>query len=269
MDAIPLFLNDGSYPSSADDRGIEEEILHLLRTLKSVKALSRPFVVGTAVPLSEVPFTNAYQTLAAYAAVDREWWRFIKALDQRVPFNSVPQCVPPETSVHVVAEGAQALAPLWALKNDAFMVSFPTRPELRQHVVGVAVCSCVDELHAPRNVDCRNLSIPEHVEVWRDALLDFSYVESASSTIYEDRAYRLKMYLHDHEPPHVHVYQASDFRSCVGRVRFDHVEVMEDDGFSGAVKKDVLALLEGRRTEFLRAWDRCRAGSLPIRIDPA
>jgi len=268
MDAIPLFINDCSYPSESGEREVEEEILQALRTLKKVRSLSRPFVVGAAAPLSELPFTRAYHTLAAFASVDREWWRFVKSLDQRTPFDSVPQCVPPDVGTHIVARESRAVGPLWALKNSAFMVSFPTSTDLRQHAVNVAICSCVDEAHVPTNRECRNLSVPEHVDTWREALLDFNYLEAASSTVYEHRLYRVKMYLHDHEPPHVHVYQAGDLRNCVGRVRFDHVEVMEDEGFSGDVRKDVLALLQGRQNEFLRAWDRCRAGNLPNRIEP-
>lgn len=267
MDAIPLFLNDGSFPSLSNDELIEEEVLELLRTLKRLKALDRPFVVGVAIPLSGVPLTSAYRTLANFAAIDREWWRFIKALDQKSPFAAVPQSIPPDETTHIVTEGPRAVAPLWAAKNDAFVVSLPSRVDLRDRVLTIDICDCVCEPHAAISFDVRNMSLPNHVDSWRDALLDFNYVESASSTIFESDMYRLKMYLHDHDPPHVHVYEVGNFRKCVGRIRFDFVEVMEDNGFDRAVRKQVLELLNNKQRELLRAWDRCRSGSLPNRID--
>lgn len=266
MDAIPIFLNDGSFPSCSDDELIEEEVLELLRTLKRLKALDRPFVLGAAAPLSAVPLTSAYHTLANYAGVDREWWRFIKGLDQKSPFSAVPQSIPPDDVSHIVTQGSQFVAPLWAAKNDAFVVSLPSRADFRGHVLTIDTCDCVCEPHVLTSLDVRNMSLPNHVDSWREALLDFNYVESASSTIFENKSYRLKMYLHDHDPPHVHVYQVDNPRKCVGRVRFDFVEIMEDDGFDGSLRKEVLELVSGKRSALLRAWERCRAGSLPNRI---
>lgn len=269
MDAIPMFLNDGSYPSSSDDRSVSNEVIELLKTLRGIKGLDREFIVGTAVKLSDVPINSAYQRLASLASLDKEWWRFIKGLDQRTPFSEVPQCLPPHSSEHVVSDSEQSTAALWVDTNNAFLVSFPSSTELRQEVVTVGICSCMDGSHAPNNASCRNLSVPAHVEVWRDALLDFSFVEAASSTIYECESFRLKMYLNDHSPPHVHVYQSEDPGRCVGKVRFDHVEVLQDSGLSRAVRRDVLALVAGEQSQFLRGWERCRAGSHPNRIQPS
>lgn len=268
MDAIPLFMNDASYPLSAvADWEVEREILQLMKTLKRVKGLNRPIILGSALRLTEIPITRAYRTLASYAEIlGREWWRFIRGLEQRAPYSSMPQCVGPDVGVHISHGGGGSVGVLWSIKNSAFMISFASSAPWRTHVVPVSVCSCTNGRHAPEDVTCRNISAPEHVELWQNDILDFSYSEASSSTIYDSVGFRLKMYLNDHEPPHVHVYQSGNLRKCIGRVRLDHVEVMEDEGFSGAVKKDVLELLSARRDELLRAWIRCRGGQLPNQI---
>lgn len=268
MDAIPIFLNDSSYPLSGDDGKIGSEIVQLLKTLRAIKDLNRPFVVGGLSRLSDIPITYAYATLASYAnIVGREWWRFIRGLDQRVPFQSMPQCISPDSAMHIVARWRGCMAPLWAKKNEAFMLSFPSCDDWRDFSASFSVCACSDGEHAPAQLDCKNLSSPDHVKNWSNELLDFDYVEAASSTIYECYSFRLKMYLHDHEPPHVHVYQRTNLRRCVGRIRVDQVEVMDDDGLSSSVRKEALELLLTKQAQVLRGWARSRGGNLPHRID--
>jgi len=268
MDAIPIFLNDLSYPLAGDDGEVRSEIIQLLRTLRAIRALNRPFVVGGLLKLSDIQITYAYATLASYAnVVGREWWRFIRGLDQRTPFQSMPQCVAPDSAMHIVARWQGGTAPLWAKKNAAFLLSFPSCDDWRAVSASFSVCSCSDGEHAPAQLDCKNLSSPNHVESWSNELLDFDYVQAASSTIYESYSFRLKMYLHDHEPPHVHVYQRANLRKCVGRIRIDQVEVMDDDGLSSSVRKEALELLLAKQTQVLRGWERCRGGNLPHRID--
>lgn len=266
MDAIPLFLNEGSYPSNLDGQFAEAEVVEFLKTIREIKALGRPFVIGADAALSDLILTNDFKTLASLSVVDREWWRFIRGIDQRSPFSRVPQTVPPEDGMHALLDDDYLFAPLWAIKNNAFMLSFPTRLGIRKESVAVGVCRCEDSVHESVSVECRNMSMLNHVDFWRDALLDFNYIESASSTVFQNDDFLLKMYLHDHDPPHIHVYQSGNLGRCVGRVRFDYVEVMEDEGFSGSVRKSVLSLLHERQEALLRAWDRCRSGNLPNRI---
>lgn len=265
MDPVPIFLNDASYPLiSADDPQIHSEIVLMLHTLREIKLLNRSVVFGAAMKLSDISVDNAYRTLASFAnVVDVEWWRFIRGLDLHAPFSLVPRSLAPDYGKHATGTFAGAQAVLWALSNDSFLVSFSSSDDWRQPEVNFALCSCGDDNHRPMSVLCKNMSEPEHVRHWRSNILDFHMDQAASSTIYESNQFRLKMYLNDHEPPHVHVYLPGYSQKCVGKIRLDCVEVLEDDGLTGSLRRSLMPFISGRRDEFLRAWERCREGQLP------
>jgi hypothetical protein len=53
---------------------------------------------------------------------------------------------------------------------------------------------------------------------------------------------------------------------CVGKVRVDKVEVLEDRGMGSSIRRSVVSIISERKEDFIRAWDRCRSGRLPTRI---
>lgn len=268
MEPVPIFLNDVSYPlvgSEVENRAV---VVQLLKTLREVKSIGRPIVLASTVRLVDVPLTTAYRTLAAYAKLlDREWWRFVRGLEQHAPFSVVPRCVSPDMLDHVTGAWEGAQAPLWTLKNNAFLISFPSSQQWQSTVANFSVCACADGTHLSEEVTCKNLSTPDHATHWRSEILDYDLVESASSTIYESNKFRIRMFLRDHEPPHVHVYLLGCSRKWVAKVRFDHLEVMEDKGLSGSLRREILELLAAKREQLIRAWERCRGGLLPNLIN--
>jgi hypothetical protein len=268
VDPVPIFLNDASFPAEADDGWvIREAIANFLKTLSRLKAVGRPTVLATQISLLDVPLNRDMATLASFPeVVDKEWWRFIRNVDQHSPLSESDICDVPEPREHLLGQDDSIVAALWAKKNGSFLISFAFDEQWKRRDLEFSICNCDGGLHRPLTYSCPNISCPDQVDFWREALLDFRLTEASSATIYECDAYQLKMYLRDHEPPHVHVYQSAAPNRCVGRIRFDHVEVMEDDGFSGSVKKASLALMADKQAELLRAWERCRNGQLPNAI---
>ncbi|WP_448132899.1 DUF4160 domain-containing protein [Stenotrophomonas rhizophila] len=265
MDEVPLFLSGPAHHEGVSLRSAEDGAMELLRAIKRVSSLGRPIIVGSAVRLFDMTFTNTYVTIAKFDSVDLEWCRFIKQIDQKSPFSEVPQCVPPIDTAHSVGGDAEE-ACFWAISNAAFTLSLPILAGAQEAKIVMDICACVDGQHAPASVVCRNISNVSHVDVWKEQILDFGYKESSSSTVFEEVDFLLKMYLHDHEPPHIHVYQPGNDRLCVAKIRFDKVEVMESKGLDSRVKKAVIDLLVKQQDAFMRAWKRCRDGQLPNRI---
>lgn len=266
MNEVPLFLNGPAHHEDVSATLAESGALELLRAIKRVSSLGRAFIVGSPVKFFDMTFTSAYVTMATFDSVDVEWQRFIKQLDQRSPFAQVPRCLPPRAGDHSVAGWADD-ACFWAVANESFTLSLPILPEVQDSSIVMDLCSCTDGQHAPNSIVCRNISKVEHVDIWRQQILDFGYRESSSSTVYEHERFLLKMYLHDHEPPHIHVYQPGDDRLCVAKIRFDKVEVMESAGLDSRVRKAVSVLLTQKQDAFMRAWVRCRAGQLPNKVE--
>lgn len=265
MDEVPLFLNGPLHHGEVTHPVAEKAVMGLLHTIRDIAKIGRPVVIGSEIGLYDYTFTDGFLTMGSFASVDMEWQRFIKKLDHKSPFAKVPQCVSPSASSHRMGDVQEAC--LWSVSNSSFTLSFPIIEKHKWAEIMVELCDCGDKRHLPYKIYCRNFSVVEHVETWREAVLDFGYIESSTSAIYKSTEFTLKMYLNDHEPPHVHVYQGGGDRACVAKVRFDRVEVMESRKIDARVKRDVLAMLKSNRDALMRAWNKCRSGQLPNKIE--
>lgn len=245
---------------------MRDSVLLFLRGLLRAKEFAGGLRLGAQTSLSDARITEGYHTLASLTRVmDREWWRFIRLLEQYSPFDSVPMCIPPR--MHYVLD-ATSEAVLWSLQNDGFVASFPSHRFWRQPEVAVDVCACETGVHADNyRAIARNISCPEQADYWRGELENFGFHEAGSSEIYRGDQYSLRMYLKDHEPPHVHVFLNELGRRCAGKIRFDvRAEVLESESLSGAIRNQIIDFVNDRRDELLRSWARCRAGELPNAI---
>lgn len=263
MDAVPFFVNDPAGEDVSEDVA-ELSISELLRALHKIKSVGRPVVIGAQEGIGRMTFTSARKIISSFD-VGRDWWRLLMHLDHHSPCSEVPQCLAPKDGIHDVV-APHEVAPLWAIANNAFVLSFPLNDRLGEPEVSIGACACVDGAHITADDVYRNISRPPHVEHWRATIFDYSYTESSNSVVYEGEGYRVRMYLNDHNPPHVHVYKNDNLRMCVGKIRIDSIEVLEDKGMGSLVRKSVLSIVSERNGDFIRAWDRCRSGRLPTRI---
>ncbi len=266
MNWVPFFLNEKSYPIVGDQRAVNEAVLSLLHGLRKAKKTAQRLRLAAMFRLDSVQITADHQTLASLTLVmDREWWRFVGLLEQYSPFDSIPQCLPP--TQHGEGEDVSE-ASLWSLQNQAFVASFSSAGRWGFPVIEVHVCNCTTGTHdAIRHESVRNISEEAHAEHWARQLENFGVHQSGSSEVYSGGEFSLKMYLLDHEPPHVHVFVADLGHRCVAKIRFDvEAEILENEGLKGAMRSTVLRFINAHRDQLTRSWERCRAGELPNRI---
>lgn len=266
MDPVPLFLNEMSYPISGTDADIEKAVITLLQSVSAIKELKRPFILGGEYKITQIPITEDHKPLSGLVRVmDREWWRFVNGLDQRAPQSEVPNCTPPAELSHLIA--SPAMSPLWATENEAFLLSFPSSDTWNNHVVEFQICSCEGEAHLPQSVECSHISSPAHVAHWKQRFLDYRLPEGSSSTIYQSNDFSLRMFLHDHDPPHVHVYDPQVHGRWVAKVRIDFYSVLKNQGAKPGLLQQVSGVVRTHSAALMRSWEKCRDGGLPNRID--
>jgi hypothetical protein len=264
---VPLFVNDLTYPLRfANQQELSEIVLKFLSSIKKVKELSRGLIVGSRVPLSNIKITDDYRTLSSLAnIVNKEWWRFIKGLDQHSPFINLPACVKPPAAQHLVPV-CDSVSPLWANANEGFLVSFEVDECWLEALVQIEVCDCALGEHAPYNIHCKNISRIDHVLHWERGLKDFSLPIAASSFIYRCATFSLRMFLNDHLPAHAHVYVPRRPGDWLAKIRLDEVEFLRDDGLTGRERRSIEEFVRANRGDLLVAWERCRDGLLPNEI---
>jgi len=266
MDGVPVFLNERSYPIVAEQRAVMLAVVSLLRGLLRAKELAGNIYLGCADSLPSIPLTNDFQTLASIVKDDRELWRVVHNLEQRSPFGKVPQAIAPADNSHVdpaSTKGDAAL--LWALWNEAFVASFPSEKEWTEPKIKFHRCECATSQHdSSTAAEVRNIATAQHADTWGDVLSNFMFTSAASSEIYDNGTFSLRMFLNDHSPPHIHVYLGPYSSGCVATVRFDtEPEILEGKGLTGSTKADVFELLRARRAELMISWARCRSGNHP------
>ncbi len=70
-------------------------------------------------------------------------------------------------------------------------------------------------------------------------------------TVVTEDGFRLKIYLNDHTPAHVHVQKADG----EARVRLVHVKVMSSEGFNERDLHRIVQIVETYQDTLLAAWD--------------
>lgn len=271
MDSVLFFLNDRSFPLRQSDDAARIEVLkRFFKAMARIRMLERPLSLGAAMRISDLPVTDDYRTIASFAErVDKDWWRLVRSIDQHVPLDATPGAIAPCVQRHVVDDVEVSEAALWVEKNGALMLSFGSTERLAANTVNVAVCECDSTDHIPEVYTCPNVSSGEHVDHWRDRILDFQRVESASSEIYRCNAFSIRMFLDDHDPPHVHIYVPGNPNRWVAKVRVDFVETQKNRGLDRKLERQVHELIEAENGEFMRAWVRRSSGQRPNYIGAA
>ena len=116
------------------------------------------------------------------------------------------------------------------------------------------------------DVAIKNLATAAHVAEWRQAIADYGLDMANSCRIYGGGAYEIRMYVGDHEPAHVHVYDGTGAAGVLlAKMRIDNEDVL--DGYlPPPIRRDVRSVL-GRNKDVLRdGWSRCRNGCHPLSI---
>jgi hypothetical protein len=72
-----------------------------------------------------------------------------------------------------------------------------------------------------------------------------------SPTVLRERAYRVKIYLNDHAPAHVHISKAEKD----ARVQLEPVLILHTYGFNTRELAEIEELVRANQTKLLAKWD--------------
>lgn len=265
MDPVPLFLNEHSYPIQLEGKELLDCVLSLLSGIRRAKELAGEVILGSTTDIRGALITDSGALAGILTGRHADWWRFIRNLQQRAPFHLMPACVPPEEGSHVVPDssrGDQAL--LWAHKNDAFVVSFPSAVDWSDGALIFRHCVCGDLSHCQSfEGSVMHISNEQHSDRWKEALQTFVHSEAASSVIFDDGELVLKMYLHDHGPPHVHVFLSSDLGVCIAKIRFDTYPEIIRGKLTGRQRGSLFSVVVAFHEQLMNGWQRCSRGLRP------
>jgi Domain of unknown function (DUF4160) len=261
-----IFLNELSFACALSPEAMRPHVLSTLATVRAARRIRSDIVVAGNVPLSSVFLGDGTHSIGAVLRGDanRDEWRFLRGLDQSSPWSSHPGSTRSGDFEEITFDGQIAVGMLWAKQNESAIVSFPFPPIWADSSVP-AVFHKMDEAS---NIDSSevaipNLSTPEHAEVHRRLIENYGRTVSASSLIYEGDGFFVRIWFHDHDPPHFHVLMRRDTSDTVAKYVIETLDLMEGQ-LPSSVRKKVEEWARGRTEELMRSWHRCRAGLHPF-----
>jgi hypothetical protein len=193
----------------------------------------------------------------------KEEWRFLRALDQRNPWDTHPHAVGPGDLEEVSFQGQAGRGITWAKKNGSAVFSFGFPPLWDQDPLHATYAELTDtgEVMAVAT-DVANLSRLEHVQRNAELLHNYGGEVSPSSLVYEGNGFAVRMYFDDHDPPHFHVLLRRDTSDTQAKCRVDNFDLLAGE-LPAVLRRRVKEWARNRTVDLMRNWARCREGRHP------
>ncbi len=264
MRPLVLYLNELS--CGFKDLTLDSIRLHVVNTITTLRKVSQQredTILRMHCKLSDLVLGQEHLPLAAILPGSNDGFTQFKRLLDKAPCSFVTNLD------HEVRCGEQTSIGLaWADLDDSFVFSFGHSEPWSSQAI-----SCqryVLDKSANINttaIEVRNLATETHAEVWKKHLKDYGSNPAKSSLLYEGNGFFMRMHLHDHDPPHLHIYpRRSDMRDRIARIRIDNCDLM-DGSLSSAMNREISEVITRHRTTLLEGWKACRAGKLPLRLE--
>ena len=267
MSLLPVYFNESSLPSQGLDRhSLVECVVCMIAALHEISKVADEFVVGSRDYVSAAGLSEGYETLASLKSeIDRDWWRVFRGFDNRSPFDEVPHAIAPGVNEEVEICGAVGEGALWAHRNAALLLSLPWAERFTKMGLSGILREIVDSEIVESEIQLRQVSTVETAIGWKEYIECYGAEETASSLVFEDERISVRMYLNDHEPPHVHIFLPSEPRKCRAKIRFDKAEFLKNT-LPESLSSYIVELVVSHKDELERGWHRCRAGRKPLRL---
>lgn len=255
------------------DPAAPQDILpHALNTIGAVRAarkLRPDLVIAGDVPFSSVSLASGTLPLAAIlrGSSYKEEWRFLRGLEQASPWDAYPSCSQPPDNERILFQGAVAVGMLWARQNGSTIVSFAFPPDWIDSHVNAQLAQTDDAGNTTSTtVALPNISTPAHVEMHSQLIRNFGLAIAASSLIYDGDGFSVRMFFHDHDPPHIHIYFGAGPSAPVVRLAIGTLDVLSGK-FPAGLPRIVTAWVAQKKRDLLDNWARCRAGQHPYKLN--
>lgn len=212
------------------------------------------FYLGTGIdarPLNAIIGGNQYE----------EEWTFLREVMLEYPNEDWPQADAPP---RVLWNGIDAEGLTQACAAGSFVISFGYPPHWDHTVINADLTNPAVATLTP--IEVRNIANPDNVSTWTNEISECGLDFSNTSLVYEDANFAVRMYLRDHNPPHVHVFADSHSRTVLARLHIRNIELMEGSRAVLPYRARLFEWARDHQEHLIDSWERCRAGRPPVRI---
>lgn len=248
MSPLPLFLNEKSLLiNEMTPEGKLDVILQFIKTLREAKKRRADVELHNSSSLYTCDFGGDYLCTILKGNRFDDHWRFVKTLAQRAPWDVG------SLSISFLINGEESIGMALATQNQSATVSVPSE----QTWIHNSIKGMIEGVET----SISNLAVPNHVNELEALFRDYGFDLSPSSVIFQNGALQVRMFLNDHNPPHIH----AELTGSKAKINIRTLDVMEGR-LSASVTNELVNWTRQNREVLLQNWERCRAGIHPISV---
>jgi hypothetical protein len=263
MRNLVIYLNELS--CCFEGHSLDSIRLHVVNTIATVRKVSEQredTILRMHCRLADLTFGTQHLLLAAILPGPNDRFTQFKRLLDKAP------CGPVTNLDSEVRYGEQIPIGLrWADKDGTFVFSFGHSESWLCQTISCQRHSLYESGEITvTSIAVGNLAIPAHVDVWKNRLHDYGNDPAKSSLLYEGTGFVMRMHLHDHEPPHLHIYpRRGDTGNRIARVCIDNCDLL-DGSLSSAMDHEITDVITRYRKTLLEGWQAIKTGKPPLKL---
>lgn len=266
MARLVVFFNEISWAFAGVPRDLwATHIQSAIAALRSIRELRTELCIAIDRAPKAIILGDAVNMVTLGAVIGggryEDEWNLLRDIVQMYPSEVWPEEFRPGPGEQVTWDGINAEAMAWANKANSFVISFGYSPTWGCSQIGAILSTAI-----PTSITVRNIATKQHVEDWTQDIRDCGVDFSASSLIYEDACFAVRMYLNDHSPPHVHVFKNAKTRELLARLNIATIELMQGTSAVLPIRSRLFSWAQLHQDSLKQNWARCRSGQLPTLI---
>lgn len=267
---IPIFLNELSCNTREDvgSAAVLQAVKKFVRALASAASCERGICLVGPVALAKLTLCEDRYTLATVLVgnENKDVWRKVISLDDRSPWSSYPIAEYCDSTVwDVTFGGHSSTGMLCAHQASSMVASFVLSNTWDQIRLSAELhCLMADGQGSSMDIHIPNLVDDAQFELHRELIESYGCNPSASAVVHEGASYDIRLFFHDHNPPHFHVTGRDQHSSTIARYAIQTLRPLKGGEPPSQVKREVLEWAANRQAALMKNWDRCRLGKFPF-----
>ncbi len=272
MGSLVVFLNELSWTFNGVHRALwPDHVRSAICATRSIRRLRIDFCVALDRRPNQILLGIGLEQVPLGAVIGggeyEDEWNLLREIFQTYPSDTCPEEFRPGPVERVLWSGVDAEGMAWAEKAKSFVISFGYPPTWDQRTIA-ATLSKVDEKGTPAHIPItvRNIAQAQHVDAWGEEIRECGVDFANTSLVYEDEDFAVRMYLRDHNPPHIHVFANAQSRDLLARISIRNIELMEGCRAVLPIRSKLFSWARQHQDSLEQNWVRCRSGHLPTKI---
>ncbi len=273
--SLPLFINELSNTLKCDNlSAVKQSAIGFTRNLIKLSKIRKDVHLVHSENISSI-YLSGHNLCKLLSGQDsRDYWDRIRLSfvfindDQKYNYKEIISSI--EENEYATINNKTCKGIFRAYKYDSLTISFNIDTEYDKELIYAMHYNLNSELNTEEEKDISvcNISQPEHIETHKEFIENYGESSSTSSLIYSCTEYVVHMYINDHNPPHIHVYDPNDKNISLARVNINNFDLMEGSKNVRPIKRNLMMWITSNQDSLKKSWELCQKGKHPIKIDP-